>query len=101
MSRRGSRTCGPALRTVSPPSPGAARSEEAGRRRPGAGLTGRLGLAASVAAAVVVLVFVLLAGAISHMQRQTAERRESVRVRLAADALQKSVLDLETGVRPS
>jgi HD-GYP domain-containing protein (c-di-GMP phosphodiesterase class II) len=65
----------------------------------GTGLTARLGLTASVAAIIVVFVFSLLAAAISDMQRQTSERREALRVRLAADALQKSVLDLETGVR--
>jgi HD-GYP domain-containing protein (c-di-GMP phosphodiesterase class II)/CHASE3 domain sensor protein len=48
---------------------------------------------------IVVLVFGLLANAISQMQHQAAERRESLRVRIAADALQKSLLDLETGVR--
>ncbi len=68
-------------------------------RRLASGLTGRLGLAAALAAIVVVVVFVVLTGAIANLQRQTAERRESLRVRLAADALQKSVLDLETGVR--
>jgi HD-GYP domain-containing protein (c-di-GMP phosphodiesterase class II)/CHASE3 domain sensor protein len=56
-------------------------------------------LAVSLAAIIVVLVFVVLAGAISDLQRQTDERRQSLGVRLAADALQKSVLDMETGMR--
>jgi HD-GYP domain-containing protein (c-di-GMP phosphodiesterase class II)/CHASE3 domain sensor protein len=68
-------------------------------RRVAPGLTGRLGLTASLAAIVVVAVFVVLSSAISNLQRQTSERREALRVRLAADALQTSVLDMETGLR--
>lgn len=71
----------------------------AGRSRLIAGLTGRLAVGASVAALIVVLIFALLAGAISNLRGQTGERRDSQRVTVAANALQKSVLDLETGAR--
>jgi response regulator RpfG family c-di-GMP phosphodiesterase/CHASE3 domain sensor protein len=63
------------------------------------GLTGRLAIAAALVLAVVVTVFALLAMTTLNLRRQTDERRDAQRVALAADALQKSVLDIETGAR--
>ena len=63
------------------------------------GLTGRLAIAAALVLAVVVTVFALLAITTVNLRRQTDERRDAQRVALAADALQKSVLDIETGAR--
>jgi HD-GYP domain-containing protein (c-di-GMP phosphodiesterase class II) len=65
----------------------------------GHGLTRRLGTAAAVAVAVVLLVFSLLVWTVLNFRRQTDERRDAQRVTLAANRLLKSVLDLETGAR--
>jgi response regulator RpfG family c-di-GMP phosphodiesterase/CHASE3 domain sensor protein len=63
------------------------------------GLTARLAITAAVAFALVIAVFALLALSIARARQETDERRDSQRVSLAAQALQKSVLDMETGVR--
>ncbi|MEA2495461.1 MAG: cyclic di-GMP phosphodiesterase [Thermoleophilaceae bacterium] len=63
------------------------------------GLTTRLAITAAVAFAVVVAVFALLALSIARARQETDERQNAQRVSLAAQSLQTSVLDMETGVR--
>jgi response regulator RpfG family c-di-GMP phosphodiesterase/CHASE3 domain sensor protein len=54
---------------------------------------------AALVLAVVALVFTVLTLTIVSLHRQTNERRDAQRALVAANRLQKSVLDLETGAR--
>ena len=63
------------------------------------GLTRRMLLASGLLAIVVVASFLILLLAIINLRDSTEERRETRQGLVAADELQKVVIDLETGVR--